>query len=120
MSDFRSTPTNQTVEVEFSPITCTGYCTFTNIADIEQIYVEAYATFHLDGLKGIATDWIDKLNQSDLKEGMVRPYSLTYADDNLFVYLLSPTDTTTISIANPEHTSFKATIECGKREIVND
>ena len=117
MSTFMLSPDNQLTEVSFAPITYNGYCVFTHTDYIQKAYVYFTASFLLYNLESIEDSGFYKVGLSETETTAVYPCSLNVTDDQIWIYLLSESDTTLLTLENPTRSPFVATINCQTKQI---
>ena len=122
-SSFSLIPSNQTVEVEFSPITYNGYCVFQNLTQVDRLsgYVKYCNAFKFNTLSWLRTAGVE-FNYSYINnESIIKPVSLSYADSLISVKLRKTTlltiDSLYVDIYNPDRKHFVAVFDCDKMQL---
>lgn len=117
MSTVLVLPNNQSSEVSFTPITYNGYCVFTHTELVQSAHIVGFDSFRLQTLQGLLTSGGYGLDLSEIVGEYIRPVSMSNADKDIQIALVTETDTTLLNLVNANCRSFVATINCETKQI---
>lgn len=120
MATFKARPSNQSVAVQFEPLTLNGYCILTNTNNVDRItgyaaYVNAFM-MSTKSWKRRASLAYEFSYYRPAVPAITLPLNMSYADSIVFVKVkstrLAGTDSIMVNVPNDDRRPFVLTIDC--------